>query len=856
MDEKQPLAEPVMEEERTVRVRRRRRTDTPAGAPRERAEAPRRERPSAGGAGLPPRPPAGPGGPGGPTGPAGPVGPGGYGGPSMPSLPIGGLGCLRSPMALLLILLIVAAFFIIPMFLDNGEETGPQGQDNVAVVEPAATEPAQPTPQPILPRATPRPAATRAPDEGVTPGQTWLVMLYQNADDKVLEKDIFVDLNEAERVGSSDRVQIVSQMDRYRAGYQGDGDWDSTRRFYVTQDNDLERVGSPEIADVGEANMADGGTLVDFVTWAIETYPADRHVLILSDHGLGWPGGWSDPTARGQAAGDLPIADVLGDQLYLAELDQALETIRRQTGLEQFELVGLDACLMGHLEVFSALAPHARYAVASQETEPALGWAYAAFLAALQQNPDISGAELGRLIVDSYIVADQRVTDDEARADLVGRGNPLEGIFGIFTTPTAEQISRQLSQNMTLTAADLTRLPALMESVNALAYSLQNADPRGVAQARSYSQSFTNVFGEGVSPSYIDLGHFAQLLAESTRGQGAQQVVVAAGAVLGALNQVVVAEKHGPQRPGATGVSIYFPPSQLYRSPLTGPQSYLLVANRFAQESLWDDYLTFHYTGQGFEQAPAPPTAPDRIETVQAPGRGEITLGPVEASAQSVAPGETVLLRAHVAGQNIGYIKLFVGYFDPQANSIYVADMDYLESPRTRELNGVYYPDWGEGEFTLEFEWEPVVFAISNGVENAVALFTPESYGATYRQATYTVDGIYTFADGETRFARLYFQDQALRQVFAYTGEAGVGAPWEVAPAPGDRFTVLDQWMDLDDNGRVIEMARQDGQTLAFEDQVFTWETLDAAAGEYLVGFIVEDLDGNEQASYTTIQVE
>ena len=36
----------------------------------------------------------------------------------------------------------------------------------------------------------------------------WLVMLYQNADDEVLEQDIFIDLNEAEWVGSSDAVTV------------------------------------------------------------------------------------------------------------------------------------------------------------------------------------------------------------------------------------------------------------------------------------------------------------------------------------------------------------------------------------------------------------------------------------------------------------------------------------------------------------------------------------------------------------------------------------------------------------------------------------------------------------------------
>ena len=36
-------------------------------------------------------------------------------------------------------------------------------------------------------------------------------MLYQDADDKVLERDIYVDLNEAEIIGSTDRVHDSGQ---------------------------------------------------------------------------------------------------------------------------------------------------------------------------------------------------------------------------------------------------------------------------------------------------------------------------------------------------------------------------------------------------------------------------------------------------------------------------------------------------------------------------------------------------------------------------------------------------------------------------------------------------------------------
>jgi hypothetical protein len=62
--------------------------------------------------------------------------------------------------------------------------------------------------------------------------------------------------------------------------------------------------------------------------------------------------------------------------------------------------------------------------------------------------------------------------------------------------------------------------------------------------------------------------------------------------------------------------------------------------------------------------------------------------------------------------------------------------------------------------------------------------------------------------------------------------------------------------MDLDERGRVVQIATQEGGTLTFGDQMFTWEELDAAPGAYIVGFIVEDLDGNAFEVYEQVTVE
>ncbi|HEY9121554.1 MAG TPA: clostripain-related cysteine peptidase, partial [Brevefilum sp.] len=405
------------------------------------------------------------------------------------------------------------------------------------------------------PSRTPWPTSD-APPAG--DADTWLVMVYQDADDQALEQDIFIDLNEMERIGSTENVQIVSQIDRFRGGFSGDGNWYSTRRYLVLYDDDLNAIGSKLVDEVGEVNMADGESLVDFVTWAVREYPADKHVLIMSDHGMGWPGGWSDPAPGGMDSGTAPIVRQLGhDSIFLSELDDALAQIQANTGIDKFELIGMDACLMSQLEIYSALQPYARYAVASEETEPGLGWAYAAFLSLLVYDPTIETAQLATNIVDTYIDQDERIVDDQARNEFLQQNGSTGGFFG-FSRVSAAQLAGQLEQNITLTAVDLTALPELNERFNAFSYAMQSIDQREVAMARSYAQSYTSIFGRNVPASYIDLGHFVQLVVKYSNDG---RIRAAAEEVLDALDDVVIAERHGRSKPGSTGIAIYFPNS-------------------------------------------------------------------------------------------------------------------------------------------------------------------------------------------------------------------------------------------------------------------------------------------------------
>jgi hypothetical protein len=378
-------------------------------------------------------------------------------------------------------------------------------------------------------------------------------------------------------------------------------------------------------------------------------------------------------------------------------------------------------------------------------------------------------------------------------------------------------------------------------------------DQRVVAQARSYTQSYTSIFGSNTAPSFIDLGHFIQLVYKNTNDAN---VRTAAENVITSLNNVIVAEKHGPAKPGSTGIAIYYPTSQLYSTATTGMASYTVIADSFSRSSLWDDFLGYHYSGRNFEVTAAEPVSIARAS--QIPGLGNIQVGEIEASANSVTPGNYVDLSTVITGQNIGYIYFFTGLLDEESNSIYVADTDYLESPQTGQESGVYYPIWPDAEqFRLNFEFEPILYTITDGSQEVLALFNPQSYGRDASEAVYYVDGTYTFqGTGESRTAQLLFRDGKMFKVLTYTGGTTAGAPYETTPNVGDTFTVSRRWMALDANGNVTGISFDQGDTITFSGSTIEWGTQYLPGGTYLLGFLVADMDGNITPAYTQITVK
>ena len=699
----------------------------------------------------------------------------------------------------------------------------------------------------------PAPAAPTAQEDA-----DWLVMLYQNADDEVLEGDIYTDLNEAELIGSTDEVIIVSQFDRFEGAFDGDGDWTDAKRILVTQDDDLAAVNSEVLEELGEIDSGSPETLAEFAIWAITNFPAKKYALVLSDHGAGWVGGWNDN------------APEEGSALSVDEIDQALAYVIAETGIGQLEFIGFDACLMSQVEALSSVAPYAKYAVASEEVEPAMGWAYSKFLADLVAKPTQSGADLAKSIVKSYIVDDVRVQDDEARSAFV-----LEN-YGIEEEVTAEEVGQELSKDVTLTALNLQTMPAFMEALNEFAFVLTGVDPEVIAKARTYAQSFESVFGEEFPSPYLDLGNFANLVAQLAESDDVNDAVANLAA---ASKKFIIAEMHGPGRPGATGLTIFFPTPELLVAVGTADSttSYTGFAPRFAGASLWDDFLVFHYTNYDIDPDLAvtdllDPEASQGVDiteymapllgeemTADAPGVDtELAMAPLEVSSEVIATDETVLLGTSISGAEVGYIYMEAALYDEESESYVIIDSDFVAADESAEVDGIFYPLWSE--FDLEdfiFEWSPTIYSLSDGESEAFALLEPSVYGASDSDGEYIVRGIFTFADsGQEREAFIRFNGNLeFNSIFGFSGVNGYGAPRAITPNVGDTFTLLEKWIELDEEGNEV-VNEYVGDTLTFSGTPFEVIAYEAYAGEYSLGITVTDLAGGQISEYASVIVE
>lgn len=333
---------------------------------------------------------------------------------------------------------------------------------------------------------------------------TWTVFVYLCGTD--LESDggaAITDIAEMCMAAENSDYRFVIQTGGTNQWNYDGINADRIERF-VVENGDITKVYEGE-----DLPMGDSDTLADYLVWGLENYPADNMGLILWNHG----GGSITGVCFDERHGD--------DALALREVDSALLTAQ-QYMTEKWEFIGFDACLMGSVEAANILANYAKYMYGSEEIEPGAGWNYTEIGNFLANNPGATGADLGKVVCDSFYQGCIDIGDYEV---------------------------------CTLSVIDLSKMDQVVMSFNDFAKDVyENGEDADSLSTMIRQIESTEIFGSSVSEG----GCFNMLdvcaLAESCSDYSSN-----VAAVRSAVDDAVLYKIHGPDHPDSCGLSLYFP---------------------------------------------------------------------------------------------------------------------------------------------------------------------------------------------------------------------------------------------------------------------------------------------------------
>ena len=306
------------------------------------------------------------------------------------------------------------------------------------------------------------------------------------------------DLQEMLNASLSDNVNILVYTGGCRR-WQNNIISNQTNQVYQVVKGGLNRL----VADAGAKSMVDPNTLTEFIQYGVQVAPANRYHLIFWDHGGGSESGYGHDE-KFPASGSMS----------LAEINKAL----KNSGAT-FDFIGFDACLMATVETALVAGQYADYMIASEETEPGIGWYYTDWLTRLSANPSMPTLEIGKLIADSFTNA--------CATTCYGQDTTLSVV-------DLAELQRTVPDNLTSFARSTTAL-------------IQNNQYQTVSNARSSAREFA----ASTRIDQVDLVHLA-------RNMGTEEGMQLANALLGAVKYNTTSKS----MTNAYGLSVYFPYSR------------------------------------------------------------------------------------------------------------------------------------------------------------------------------------------------------------------------------------------------------------------------------------------------------
>ena len=190
------------------------------------------------------------------------------------------------------------------------------------------------------------------------------------------------DMEEMRAASFGDNVNLIVYTGGCKS-WKNSGISSSVNQVYQIKNGKINRL----VDDDGSKAMTDPNNLANFIKYCSKNFPANRNELILWDHGGGSVSGYGYDEKNAKSG-----------SMDLAGIDKALTS-----GGVKFDFIGFDACLMATAENALMLDKHADYLVASEETEPGIGWYYTNWLNNLGKNTSLSTLEIGKNIVDDFV---------------------------------------------------------------------------------------------------------------------------------------------------------------------------------------------------------------------------------------------------------------------------------------------------------------------------------------------------------------------------------------------------------------------------------------------------------------------
>lgn len=384
----------------------------------------------------------------------------------------------------------------------------------------------------------------------------WTFMVFINADNNLDEYGV-VDQEEMAAVGSSDRLDIVTLIDRY-AG--------------PATLNHIEKGRITKLSDEGELDMGDWRELVRFAKTAMARFPAKHYALVVWNHGAGWK-------LKGAALKGISYDDSSNNHITTNQLGDALREIRDAAG-RNIDLFCMDACLMQMFEVAWAVRDACDYIVASEETVPGDGYPYTEVLRALK--PGMGPVEFGTALVNEFRIHYSKDVPQDGPWEARGRN------------------ATRVVKRTTMSLLDTARLPELRERLDGFC---------GAIMAGSHAVALNEALAKAEHFSYYDNVDLKDLLDTLKSNMKDPAVLGAIAAFNESFKRAILAngttgttdngESPGgddsdwltgrwPMPVAATGLAIYFPEKASNFSPAYDDLDFTAV-------SQWDDMLRDHF---------------------------------------------------------------------------------------------------------------------------------------------------------------------------------------------------------------------------------------------------------------------